>query len=88
MSLNTFCLRLQFVFFRLKLYVVPVISVQSQNNPLSSRDQAKKIKIEEKKNQEQVKINIGVLVLKDGNLYIKRGATLPLTLIDELYNIR
>jgi hypothetical protein len=39
---------------------------------------AKKSKLEDKQ-PEEVKINIGVMILKDGKLSIKRGATLPLT---------
>ena len=39
---------------------------------------AKKTKVEDKQPTE-VKINVGIMVMKDGKLSVKRGATLPLT---------
>ena len=43
----------------------------------SGKSKAKKSKIEEK--ESDVKINVGIMLMQDGKLSIKRGATLPLT---------
>jgi hypothetical protein len=47
------------------------------------KPKAKKAKIEDKQTQE-VKINVGVMILKDGRLSIKRGATLPLNVLPSI----
>lgn len=47
------------------------------------KPKAKKAKTEEKQTQE-VKISVGVVILKDGRLSIKRGATLPLTVLPSI----
>ena len=44
---------------------------------------AKKAKTEEKQTA-PVKINIGIMVMKDGKLSIKRGATLPLSVLPDI----
>ena len=40
---------------------------------------AKKLKMGQENPEKEVKINIGVLAMKDGNLSVKRGVTLPLS---------
>lgn len=49
----------------------------------TSGTKAKKAKVEDKQATE-VKINVGVMVMKDGRLSIKRGATLPLTVLSSI----
>lgn len=39
----------------------------------------KKLKTGSEKQEKEVKINVGVLAMKDGNLSVKRGVTLPLS---------